>query len=472
MITAFVGSGGKTGTILALAQRLAAQGRRVLMTTTTHIERMDGAVVGDDVSAIAEALCAQGAALAGQAAGEKLGALNRQTYESACALADDVLVEADGSRALPLKCPAAHEPAIPENAQEIVVCVGLSALGRPLGEVCHRAERAAALLGVGPEARVTAALIQRLVTLAYVRPLRERYPEKRVRVLARQCDGLHKRAVGAMLEAEADVTRLDPAWFAPQPHLLVCGAGHVGRALAAMAALLDWQVTVYDDRPDFADPARFPSGVRAVCDAFDRLPRAFSPGMLCVVATRGHAQDEHCVRMALGGDFAYLGMMGSRRKVAQVRERLLACGIPQAQIDRIHMPIGLPIGAQTPAEIAVSILAQIIGEMGARATAGPEFMDCERAGVLCVITRKAGSTPRGVGSMMLVTDAGIVGSIGGGRIEYMAARDAREARGVLEREYALDASADMACGGRNRVLMVPLGESLPYTKERKMPRIV
>lgn len=464
MITAFVGSGGKTGTILALADALAGQGRRVLICTTTHIERMDGAVVGDDAAAIEAAFAKNRVVIAGQAAGEKLGPLSDDTYEKACALADDVLIEADGSRKLPIKCPAAHEPVIPGNAEEIVVCVGLSALGRPLREVCHRAEMAAALLGVGTDERVTAAHIQRLVTRGYVEPLRRAHPDKRVRVLARQCDGLYKRAIGAMLEAEADVTRLDPDWFAPQPELVICGAGHVGRALAAMAVQLDWRVTVWDDRPEFADAVRFPAGTRVICDAFDKLPRAFSPGMLCVVATRGHAQDENCVRMALDADFAYLGMMGSRRKVAALRESLAASGIPQNQIDRIHMPIGLSIGAQAPAEIAVSILAQIIGGMGARSTAGPELMDCERPGVLCVITQKEGSTPRGVGSMMLVTDGGIVGSIGGGGIEFAAANDARTVDGVTEKDYTFDASKDMACGGRNRVLMVPLREGLPYVR--------
>ncbi len=464
MIRAFAGSGGKTGTILALADALAAKGRHVLICTTTHIERMDGAVVGNDIAAIEAAFAQNCVVMAGQAAGEKLGPLSRDTYERACALADDVLIEADGSRKLPIKCPVAHEPVIPGNAEEIVVCVGMSALGRPLGDVCHRPELAAALLGVDVNERVTAEHIQRLVTRGYVDPLRKQYPDKCVRGLARQCDGLYKRAIGAMLEHEADVTRLNPDWFAPQPELLICGAGHVGRALAAMAVQLDWRVTVWDDRPEFADAARFPTGVRVICDAFEHLPRAFSPGMRCVVATRGHAQDENCVRMALGADFAYLGMMGSRRKIAALRESLAASGVAQSEIDRIHMPIGLAIGAQTPAEIAVSILAQIIGEMGARSTAGPELMDCERPGVLCVITQKEGSTPRGVGSMMLVADGGIVGSIGGGGIEYAAANDARTVTGVVERDYVLDASADMACGGRNRVLMAPLREGMPYVR--------
>ncbi|MDO5299587.1 MAG: selenium cofactor biosynthesis protein YqeC [Clostridia bacterium] len=215
MIQAFVGSGGKTGTIMARTAECRAQGLRVLVTTSTHIGARPDAVVGDDADAVIRALRETGYALAGRlSSAHKIGALSEETYLAACAGADVVLVEADGSRQLPLKFPAAYEPVIPENADEIVIVAGLSALGRPAREVCHRLDLVKACLGIDDDTLITPEHVERLLWEGYVKPLRARYPQKKLTILPRQCDTLYKRAVGALLSGGKPVSWVRPAWFA------------------------------------------------------------------------------------------------------------------------------------------------------------------------------------------------------------------------------------------------------------------
>ena len=137
-------------------------------------------------------------------------------------------------------------------------------------------------------------------------------------------------------------------------------------------------------------------------------------------------------------------------------------GFTEEQIAHIFAPIGLAINAETPAEIAVSILAQIIQEKNKThcASVDKALLESADAGVLCVITHKRGSTPRGVGSMMLVTKDRILGSIGGGEPEYLAIRHAQSVSGTDEQDYVMNSTAanglDMVCGGRISVLFIPV----------------
>ena len=151
-------------------------------------------------------------------------------------------------------------------------------------------------------------------------------------------------------------------------HLIIAGAGHVAVPLAAMAALCDFTVTVLDDRPQYANAQRFPAADRVIAGPFrDELRKlrgdrpAFDPATCLVLVTRGHQHDVDLLLEVLDDPLAYLGMIGSRRRIRAVydlleRER----GIPRQRFDRVHAPIGLDIGAQTPAEIAVAILAEMI----------------------------------------------------------------------------------------------------------------
>jgi xanthine dehydrogenase accessory factor len=149
----------------------------------------------------------------------------------------------------------------------------------------------------------------------------------------------------------------------PPPRLVIAGGGHVGRALAAQAVLVGFEVTVIDDRPEFADPSGLPDGVHTQCGDI-AAALAESPADVdtyVVIVTRGHGHDAEALQACLHRPFAYVGMIGSRRKVALIRESFLASGLATAEeLDAVHAPIGLDIGAETVPEIAASIVAELI----------------------------------------------------------------------------------------------------------------
>ena len=160
---------------------------------------------------------------------------------------------------------------------------------------------------------------------------------------------------GGAIDVFIDVT-------APKPTLLVVGAGHVAMPVAEIGHMCDFRVVVVDDRADMASEARFPhADVRIAADIEETL-RAFviTADTYIVLVTRGHALDEEALRVVIDSPAAYVGMIGSRRKVRVIHDHLRADGIEEALIERVHSPIGLDIGSETPAEIAVSILAELI----------------------------------------------------------------------------------------------------------------
>ena len=149
----------------------------------------------------------------------------------------------------------------------------------------------------------------------------------------------------------------------PPECLLIFGGGHVGAALASLASALGFGVTVLEDRPDFLDSARFPPGVtlwNAGPDFSGGLPPIDS-GTYIAIVTRCHRTDLAALRQVAGSPAAYVGLIGSRRKIRVLMERAKAEGVPADALERVHAPIGLPIGACTPGEIAVSIAGEMIG---------------------------------------------------------------------------------------------------------------
>ena len=146
------------------------------------------------------------------------------------------------------------------------------------------------------------------------------------------------------------------------PALYIVGAGHVGWNLARFAADAGFRVHVIDDREKFANRERFPAAETVeVDDIGGWLHRADIPASAyVVVVTRGHTHDFEAIRGLAARDLRYLGLIGSRAKVARIFEALDAEGMPAECLERVHAPIGLAIGAITPAEIAVSILAELI----------------------------------------------------------------------------------------------------------------
>jgi xanthine dehydrogenase accessory factor len=179
-------------------------------------------------------------------------------------------------------------------------------------------------------------------------------------------EGLDERAArkalasGKPVLADEGKTFYDP--ILPEEKLVILGAGHVGRAIAMIAAGLDFSITVVDDRADMADPSRFPSGTKIVvsgyAEAIASLP--FDSATYAVVVTRGHVYDLECVRALLRREYRYVGMIGSSRKTRLILEQAKADGFESAKVEALYAPIGLDIAAETPEEIAVCILGEII----------------------------------------------------------------------------------------------------------------
>jgi len=151
--------------------------------------------------------------------------------------------------------------------------------------------------------------------------------------------------------------------IAPLPRLLIVGAGHIGQALARQAAWLDFEVTVIDDRAEYASRERFPQGAALVVADIGGAVREFpvSADTYIVIVTRGHSHDAEALRACIHSPAAHIGMIGSRHKVALMRERFLSAGWASAQEwDRVRTPIGLKIGSRTVEEIAISIAAELV----------------------------------------------------------------------------------------------------------------
>lgn len=150
--------------------------------------------------------------------------------------------------------------------------------------------------------------------------------------------------------------------IAGKPRLIVFGAGHVGAKVAEAAAFAGWRVTVVDDRPDFADRARLPFAERAiVCDFHDVSSAVvMDADTYVVIATRGHQHDVVLAGQVAPRTVRYLGMLGSRRKVALTARVLREWGVPAEDVAGIRGPVGINIGADTPEEIAVSVVAEMI----------------------------------------------------------------------------------------------------------------
>lgn len=146
--------------------------------------------------------------------------------------------------------------------------------------------------------------------------------------------------------------------------LLVVGGGHVGLAVATLGELCGMSVAVFDDREEFANPERFAMADHVFAGDTAAALDGFGIGAsdYIVLVSRGHQLDELALRHTVGKGAAYVGMIGSRRRTQTVLEHLRASGVDAAALDAVHTPIGLDIGGETPEEIAVSILAEIIME--------------------------------------------------------------------------------------------------------------
>ncbi len=168
--------------------------------------------------------------------------------------------------------------------------------------------------------------------------------------------------VGAEDERGIGAARLLFEISRPPLELIICGGGHVGQAVAKAGALLDFKITVIDDRPEFSSREKFPDpGVRLITGDFTEALRALkiTQASHLVIVTRGHRHDEICLREVIEKPARYIGMIGSRRRATTIREHMRREGVGAEHLRRVHSPIGLDIGAITPEEIALAILAEI-----------------------------------------------------------------------------------------------------------------
>lgn len=145
-----------------------------------------------------------------------------------------------------------------------------------------------------------------------------------------------------------------------QKHLVICGAGHVSIPIIKIGMMLDFEVTVIDDRPAFADCARRTGADHVICDSFEHTLTGIKGNRdtYFVIVTRGHRHDQKCLRVITEKEYAYIGIIGSLRRIAMVKQILKEERTKPKALEELHSPIGLKIGAQTPEEIAVAIIAE------------------------------------------------------------------------------------------------------------------
>jgi xanthine dehydrogenase accessory factor len=145
-----------------------------------------------------------------------------------------------------------------------------------------------------------------------------------------------------------------------RPQLVIAGGGHVSKAIARQARLLGFDVTVLEDRPEFADPDRFGGATVLGGDVAANIASLdYGPQTYLVIATRGHKLDSDCVVSAVKTSARYIGLLGSRRKTVLIEQMLHEIGVDPARASAIHAPVGLDLGGRTPEEIALSVLAEI-----------------------------------------------------------------------------------------------------------------
>lgn len=271
--------------------------------------------------------------------------------------------------------------------------------------------------------------------------------------------------------------------FKREHRLIVFGAGHVGYHLCHFASKVGFNTIVVDDRPYFANKEKFGDDIQVICNTFENAFEILDihEEDYVVIVTRGHKHDKFCLEKILSLDeLNYIGMIGSKRRVKIMKEELIEEGYSKEKIENIYSPIGLDIGAVTPEEIAISILAEIIsvkriGKLAVKNEPIKVSNSCElnkdvlealaksqneKMSLVTVISTK-GSTPRKAGSKMIVYDSGkIIGTIGGGCAEAKIIKDAALMAGsknlkieTIDMTGEIAEEEGMVCGGKMTVLI-------------------
>ena len=275
---------------------------------------------------------------------------------------------------------------------------------------------------------------------------------------------------------KTDGTRIYAERLGVQNEMVICGGGHVSMPIISIAKMIGFRVTVLEDRLSFADNAKRAGADAVICDSYENALKTIegSANTWFVIVTRGHRYDEECLASILKKPAAYVGMMGSRSRVGIVRKNMLEKGFDPERIEQLHAPIGLSISAETPEEIAVSVMAEIIQIKNERSKGSGEGFSEEflaavvedKPKILATIISRKGSAPREVGTRMLIfRDGTLYGTVGGGCAEaevvqtarrMMALADGKEpAPKVLRVELLPDTDEEdgMLCGGVQEVFL-------------------
>lgn len=258
--------------------------------------------------------------------------------------------------------------------------------------------------------------------------------------------------------------------------LVICGAGHISMPIIKMGKMLDFHVVVIDDRPKFANDARRENADLVLCEPFsDALDKIKSDeNTFFIIVTRGHKYDQDCLEKIIEKKNAYIGMIGSKKRVGLVLKELIDIGKDALKLNKVCTPIGLDIKAETPEEIAVAIMAEIIKVKNTKSrTVGyskeiiqeilNEDHDKNNKALVTIISKK-GSAPRDIGTKMIVLEDGTtVGTIGGGCVEAELIHTALyciKNQITKVEEYDMtgrEAEEDgMVCGGIIKVLIDPI----------------
>lgn len=249
------------------------------------------------------------------------------------------------------------------------------------------------------------------------------------------------------------------------PHLVLFGGGHIAQALTPMVKACGIRATVVDDRAEVLTYDHFPQGTELIHSPFTELPEQrlerIAKPYYCIF-THGHSADAECLSWAGTRKSAYIGMIGSRRKIEACKEVAHARGVAEEVLSTIHSPIGLAINAVSPAEIAVAIMAEIISVY--RKDKSTIFVDSslvERIaasrGTVCRIVKASGSSPGKEGALMLVEGDEVHGTVGGGEVERLAIEEAKRTVHPHLVDYDLSdgGGAGMVCGGAVTIAFTP-----------------
>lgn len=312
--------------------------------------------------------------------------------------------------------------------------------------------------------------------------------------ILKELKGDYRLADGAHNLVETTRGRVFVETLGGREKLVLCGGGHVSQAVLLVAKLSEFHVTVLEDRPDFAKMAARAGADVVICNDFTRGLSELETDLdtYVVIMTRGHRHDMDCLMQMLQKEYAYLGMMGSRSRVKKIREQLTEEGFSKERIEGLHAPVGLPISAVTPAEIAVSILAEVIREKNqrkcqrayekevaewlfgderkadgdiveSRQSLEQDFTQAKRRAVLATIIARKGSAPRQAGTKMLIfPDGSSLGTIGGGCMEAEVKSQARHMLAGGEERYKTSfvdmtgreaEEEGMVCGGTLEIFL-------------------